>query len=401
MPDHLRCRNARTLPQKRQPASAATVMEHPGFFERAGPFPLHHVAAQLGCEVPDNADPGQMISDIRALDDAGPGHLSFIDNRKYLSQLQASRASACLVAPALAARLPATIAALQLRSPYRGFAQALALFYPEAMRPKAAMSEAGEPLIHPSARLEPGVRVEPGAVIGREAWIGAGTTIAAGAVIGYRVTVGRDSYVGPNASIIHALIGDRVIIHGGARIGQDGFGFAMGPGGHLKVPQIGRVIVQSDVEIGANSAIDRGALKDTCIGEGTKIDNLVQIGHNVVIGRHCVIVGQVGIAGSAVLEDYVVIGGQGGVAGHITIGAGAQIAGASHAKDSVPAGVRMIGTPARTLREWGREQVALKRLVAGARSSSGKGDLSEPDGATGARAGKENTQLPDADADAS
>jgi UDP-3-O-[3-hydroxymyristoyl] glucosamine N-acyltransferase len=338
-------------------------MEHPGFFERAGPFPLQTVAEHLGAELPSDAEGSLPISDIRALDDAGSGHLSFIDNRKYLPLLQSSRASACLVAPGLAGRIPAGMVRLQLRAPYRAFAQALALFYPEAVRPKAAMTEAGDPLVHPSARIEPGVRIEAGAVIGREAWIGAGTVIAAGAVIGYRVTVGRDSYVGPNASIIHALIGDRVVIHGGVRIGQDGFGFAMGPGGHLKVPQIGRVIVQSDVEIGANSAIDRGALKDTVIGEGTKIDNLVQIGHNVIIGRHCVIVGQVGIAGSATLQDFVVIGGQGGVAGHITIGTGAQIAGASHAKDSVAPGMRMIGTPARTLREWGREQVALKRLL--------------------------------------
>ena len=121
------------------------------------------------------------------------------------------------------------------------------------------------------------------------------------------------------------LIGNRVIIHTGARIGQDGFGFAMGPGGHLKVPQIGRVIVQDDVDVGANTTIDRGANRDTVIGEGTKIDNLVQIGHNVVIGRHCVIVGQVGISGSTVLEDYVVLAGQVGIAGHLRIGMGAQI----------------------------------------------------------------------------
>ena len=344
-------------------------MEHPGFFERAGPFPLLHLATRLGCELPQGIDGNQLISDIRALDEAKAGQISFIDNRKYLPQLQTTNASAVLVSPALAARVPAGIVALQLKSPYRAFAQTLALFYPEAMRPKAAMSSADEPAIHPSARIEPGVRIEPGAVIGREAWIGAGSVIAAGAVVGYRVTVGRDRYIGPNASVIHALIGDRVIIHGGVRIGQDGFGFAMGAGGHLKVPQIGRVIVQSDVEIGANSAIDRGALKDTVIGEGTKIDNLVQIGHNVVIGRHCVIVGQVGIAGSATLEDYVVIGGQGGVAGHITIGMGAQIAGASHAKDSVPAGMRMIGTPARPLREWAREQLLLRRLMGQANNS--------------------------------
>ena len=309
-----------------------------------------------------------MIADIRPLDDAGPAHLSFIDNRKYLAQLQTSRAGACLVAPALAGRVPASIIALETKTPYRAFAQGLHLFYPEAMHSKVAMAEPGAPFVHPSARIEAGVRIEPGAVIGREAWIGAGTTIAAGAVIGYRVTVGRSCFIGPGASIIHALIGDRVIVHGGVRIGQDGFGFAMGAGGHLKVPQIGRVIVQNDVEIGANSAIDRGALKDTLIGEGTKIDNLVQIGHNVVVGRHCVIVGQVGIAGSATLGDYVVVGGHGGVAGHITVGDGAQIAGASHVKDSIPAGARVVGTPAKPLRDWMREQLALERLARGSKS---------------------------------
>src|SRR5262249_41055983 len=147
----------------------------------------------------------------------------------------------CLVAPAFANRVPASVAALVMAQPYRGFALALQHFYPDAMLPKAAMARSGEPLIHPTARLEEEVRVEPGAVVGREAQIGRRTIIAAGAVIGYRVHIGRDGYVGPGASVTHALIGDRVILHAGARIGQDGFGFAMGPGGHLKVPQIGRV----------------------------------------------------------------------------------------------------------------------------------------------------------------
>jgi UDP-3-O-[3-hydroxymyristoyl] glucosamine N-acyltransferase len=240
------------------------------------------------------------------------------------------------------------------------------------------MADAGDPRVHPTARIEDGVRIEPGAVVGREAWIGAGTTIAANAVVGYRVTVGRNSYIGPAASAVHAMIGNGVIVHGGARIGQDGFGFAMGASGHLKVPQIGRVIIQDNVEIGANTAIDRGALKDTIIGEGTKIDNLVQIGHNVVIGRHCIIVGQVGIAGSAELGDFVVIGGQGGVAGHLKVGAGAQIAGASHVIADVPPNAKMAGTPAKPIRDWTRERVAVERLAA-----SAKGPVSADGGSDG------------------
>ncbi len=340
------------------------MMEHPGFFERAGPFPLRVVAEKAGATLAAGTDGEQLIYDVRPLADAAAGHLSFLDNRKYLPDAEATKAAACLIQPAFSARLPVGVTALESRAPYRGFALALQLFYPQAMRSKAAEGRAGDALIHPSARIEDGAHIEPGAIIGREAWIGSGAHIAAGAVIGYRVTIGRQTSIGPGASIIHALIGDRVVVHGGVRIGQDGFGFAMGAGGHLKVPQIGRVIVQDDVEIGANSCIDRGALKDTVIGQGTKIDNLVQIGHNAVLGRHCVIVGQVGIAGSAILEDYVVVGGQGGVAGHIRVGAGAQIAGASHVKDDVPPRARMVGTPAKPIREFAREANAVRRLAA-------------------------------------
>ncbi len=339
-------------------------MEHPGFFERAGPFALSVVAHKAGAELAADADGSQLIYDVRALADAGVGHLAFLDNRKYLTQLEVTKAAACLIQPTFAARVPAGTLAAVTKQPYRGFALAMQLFYPSAMHSKASEAKPGDPLIHPTARIEDGVRIEPGAVIGREAWIGRDTLVAAGAVIGYRVTVGRGCSIGPSASVIHALLGDRVVVHGGVRIGQDGFGFAMGAGGHIKVPQIGRVIVQDDVEIGANSCIDRGALNDTIIGAGTKIDNLVQIGHNVVVGRHCVIVGQAAIAGSAVLEDYVVMGGQSGVAGHIRIGMGAQIAGASNAKDSVPAGARMVGIPAKPIREWAREQGAIRRLAA-------------------------------------
>jgi UDP-3-O-[3-hydroxymyristoyl] glucosamine N-acyltransferase len=338
-------------------------MEHPGFFERAVPLALAELAAKVGAELAPAGDPAILIHDVRALAEAGRGHITFLDNRKYLSQLATTQAAACLIAPAFAARVPAGVAGLVMAQPYRGFALALQHFYPDALLPKTALTRLGEPPIHPTARLAEEVTVEPGAVIGREARIGRRTIIAAGAVIGYRVSIGGDGFVGPGASVTHALIGDRVILHAGVRIGQDGFGFAMGAGGHLKVPQIGRVIIKDDVEIGANSCIDRGALKDTVIGEGTKIDNLVQIGHNVVIGRHCVIAGHVGIAGSAELEDFVVMGGQSGMVGHIKIGRGAQIGGASHPKDDVAPGARMGGTPAIPLAEWARQLAVLKRLT--------------------------------------
>jgi len=163
--------------------------------------------------------------------------------------------------------------------------------------------------------------------------------------------------------LTHTLVGDRVIIHAGVKAGQDGFGFAMGRHGHMKVPQIGRVIIQDDVEIGANTTIDRGGLKDTVIGEGTKIDNLVQIGHNVVIGRHCVIVGMVGISGSAELGDFVVVGGQAGIVGHIKIASGVQIAGGSGVTHDITQAGRYGGAPAKPLVQFAREIAALKQLA--------------------------------------
>ena len=214
-----------------------------------------------------------------------------------------------------------------------------------------------------AARLEPGVVVDPYAVIGAKAEIGAGTYIGPNVAIGPEVRIGRESSIGAGASVIAALIGDRVIIHPGARIGQDGFGFAMGPRGHRKAPQIGRVIIQNDVEIGANTTIDRGANRDTIVGEGTKIDNLVQIGHNVVIGRHCVIVAQAGIAGSTVLEDFVALGGQAGVGGHLRLGAGAQLAAASATMHDIPPGEQWLGAPAVPAREAFRMHASLKQLA--------------------------------------
>lgn len=343
------------------------MMEHPGFFERAGPFTAAALADLIGAELRPGDDGRRSLSDLRPLGEAGAGHLTFVDNRKYLEHLAATKAGACIIAPAFVDRLPAGVVALVMKAPYRGFALALQAFYPTSLRPLTAGYDGREQAgpIHPTARIEAGAIIEPGAVVGREAWIGSGTTVAAGALVGYRVTIGRDCFIGPGASLTNTLLGDRVILHAGVRLGQDGFGFAMGAGGHLKVPQIGRVIIQDDVEIGANTCVDRGALKDTIIGEGTKIDNLVQIGHNVVVGRRCVIVAHAALAGSCTLEDFVVMGGQSGVAGHLTVGAGAQIAGVSHATDNVPPRARMVGTPAQPIRDWTRERMAVRRLAKG------------------------------------
>jgi UDP-3-O-[3-hydroxymyristoyl] glucosamine N-acyltransferase len=338
-------------------------MEHPGFFHRAGPFTLDRIAEASGAALADETRASAEIADIRPLDTAGAADIAFLDNPKYLPQLDTTKAAACFMQQKFLARAPSGTAVLVSPEPYRAYARALELFYPDAGTPLASVPLDNSAHIDPSAMLEADVIVEPGAVIGPEARIGSGTRIAAGAVVGYRCAIGRNSYIGPRAVVTHALIGNNVIIHAGVSIGQDGFGFAMGRQGHMKVRQIGRVIIQDWVEIGANSAVDRGALRDTVIGEGTKIDNLVQIGHNVSIGRHCVLVGQVGIAGSSVLEDFVVIGGQTGIVGHLTVGAGAQIAGNSGVTENVPRGERWGGTPAKPLRNWAREIALLKRLT--------------------------------------
>lgn len=340
-------------------------MEHPGFFTKAGPFRLKDIAEGTDSVLAEGADPELEITDILPLDEAGGNHLSFFDNMKYLDRLAKTKAGACFLSKRFVEKAPSNLSVLLSEQAYRSFALALVMFYPESLDPVTATPDGsgGAGFIHPDAKLEEGVVVEPGAVVGSEAQIGAGTRIVAGAVIGGRVCIGRNCIIGPNVSVIHSVIGNRVRLHSGVCVGQDGFGFAMSGEGHLKVPQIGCVVIQDDVEIGANTAIDRGALRDTIIGEGTKIDNLCQIGHNVVIGRHCVIAGQTGIAGSTELEDFVVMGGQVGVVGHIKIGKGAAIAATSNVNRDVPPGSTWGGTPAKPMRIWFRELAILRKMA--------------------------------------
>lgn len=357
------------------------MMAEPKFFPQAGAISLGEVARLAGVPVPPGIDPDRRFEEAASLDRAGPATIAYMDNPRYAEALAGTQAGLVLVARRFAGRAPSSSVELVVGEPYRVFAAVLAQLYPSATRPRSAFAAEGVShgaIVHPTARIEHGATIDPGAVVGPHAEIGAGSVVCANAVIGPQCRIGRDCSIGPGATLANALVGNRVIVHAGVRIGQDGFGFAMGPRGHAKVPQIGRVVIQDDVEIGANTAIDRGSSRDTVIGEGTKIDNLVQIGHNVVIGRHCVIVAQVGISGSATLEDYVVIGGQVGVVGHVRIGMGAQIAASSNVNGDVPAGARWGGTPAKPVRDWFREITAVKMLAS--RRVSAKDDPDKEQG---------------------
>jgi UDP-3-O-[3-hydroxymyristoyl] glucosamine N-acyltransferase len=330
----------------------------PRFFARTGPHPVGAVAAACGAEVP--ADAVLSLHGVAPLQSAGPREVSFLDNRRYAPALETTRAGAVIVHPDVLAKVPPTTVPLLTREPYLGWARVAALFHP--LPPLRAG-------MHPSAVVELGAEIDataeigPLAVIGAGARIGPGCRIGAGAVIGAGVVLGADCRVGANASISHALLGARVYVYPGARIGQEGFGFATTERGFVTVPQLGRVILEDDVEVGANSTIDRGSAQDTVIGAGSRLDNLVQIGHNVRLGRCCVIVSQAGISGSTVLDDFVMIGGQGGLTGHLRIGRKARIGAQAGVMADVAAGTEVVGSPAMPVREFFRQVAALRRLA--------------------------------------
>ena len=318
------------------------------------------VAAAVGGTVDGDAE--SRVQRIAGLDSADEQSLSFFGNARYAADAGTTRAAVVFVTEALAGGVAHVPARILVEAPQEAILSALSLFY------RPARVDSG---VHPSAvvgadvQLALGVAIGPRVVLDAAVRIGAGTQLGAGVSVGAGVQIGADCVLHPNVTVYAgATIGDRVRIHAGAVIGSDGFGYVFRDGAHQKIPHVGRCVIESDVEIGANTTIDRGSVDDTVIGAGTKIDNLVHIGHNVRIGQLCLIMAQVGIAGSARIGNGVILAGQAGLGGHITIGAGARIGGQSGVFGNVPAGETWSGYPARPHRESLRAQAAVQRLPA-------------------------------------
>lgn len=321
---------------------------------------LAQICAKAGLDLANPADAGFVVQDVAPLDVASAEHLAFLDNKKYRDQFAHTKAGAVIIHPDMIPLAPSGVRLLLSKTPYKAYALAAQAFYPDA-KPAAGISDMAR--IHPTAKIAEGVTIGDFVVIGANVEIGENSWIESHAVIGDGVRLGKNCRVGLHASVTHAVIGNNVRLYTGVRIGQDGFGFAIDPSGFVKVPQLGRVVMGDFIEIGANACIDRGASGDTMIGSGTWIDNLVQIGHNVKLGRGCVIVSQCGIAGSTELGDFVVLGGQVGVAGHLKIGSMAKVAAKSGVTKDIPPKEEWMGYPAMPMKKFLRQTVTLNHMT--------------------------------------
>jgi len=328
------------------------------FFEDLGPASVRELAELTGASLADGDHGGLVVGSVAPLDQAGPADVSFYADKRYAADLTTTKAGACFIAPNQADKAPAGVIRLITSEPLVAYAAAAARLHRARQLPPGQM-------VHPSAALEDDVILAPGVIIGPGVTIGRGSQIGAGAVIGVGVAIGRDCQIGPNAVIGFSLIGDRVRILSGAVIGEQGFGVAGGKAGAIDVPQLGRVILQDGVTVGANSCIDRGAYGDTVIGENTKIDNLVQVGHNCHIGRSCVLAAHTGISGSTTVGDGVRFGGRAGIADHLNIGDGAQVMAAAGLMHDIPAGQTWGGIPAVPGRQWFRQVAWLNKVSQG------------------------------------
>lgn len=330
------------------------------FFRRSGPFGLGDLARHIGADMPCDASPDFSIHGLAALEKAENGEVSVFSEAQHRDSFQNSHASVVVTNNALSKHEHNGTMLLLCENPRLAFAQIAHLFYPRNVPTSGIHPQAQ---IDPTARIGAGTYVGAGAVVGSDVTIGDRCRIDCNAVIEESVVIGDDCDVGANTSISHAVIGNRVRIATNCSIGGEGFGFVPGPKGLLRVPQLGRVLIEDDVEIGGNCAVDRGAMDDTVIGRGTAIDNLVQIAHNVRIGKYCVIAGQAGVAGSTTIGDFVMIGGQVAVKDHVTIGAHTRIAGKSGVMRDVGEKQSVAGVPAVPVREWHRQTLALEKLT--------------------------------------
>lgn len=335
-------------------------MPDPRFYQRKGPFSLNELCELTGATLLDVSKGSVTINDVQTLQSAHPDSVAVFHNRKYMDAFLGTQAGACFVEEAFVEKASSSLVCLVTDKPYRAYAKALAAFYPESVPSPFISPEAH---IDPTAKIGSNCTIEAGVVIRARAEIGDNTRILAHAVINEGVMIGKNCHIDVNVYVSHALIGNNVKIYPNSTIGKTGFGFDMDASGYIPVPQVGRVLIEDNVEIGANCNIDRGSLEDTKIGTGSRIDSLVQFGHNVKLGKGCVIVSQVGIAGSTVLGDYVIAAGQAGIAGHLKIGDGARIAAKAGLMRDVAAGETVIGAPAVPFKQWQKQIVTLERLV--------------------------------------
>jgi UDP-3-O-[3-hydroxymyristoyl] glucosamine N-acyltransferase len=319
------------------------------------PFTAAEIAAHIQGQV--EGDGSVLLTGLAPADCCKPGHLTFAENETYFARAEQSEASAILVGDNFTSLKKVLIRVSNARA---AWAKVLALFFPRPTFP---------PGIHPmaviaaSSQIDSSAHIGPGCVIGENVRIGPRSVLQGGNHVGAECVLSEDVQLFPNVTLYpRTQIGNRVSIHAGSVIGSDGFGYVFDAGVHRKIPQIGDVIIHDDVEIGTNVTIDRGALGSTVIGKGTKIDNLVQIAHNVVIGEHCLICALVGIAGSVQLGNYVTLAGQVGLTGHLKIGNQVTIAAQSGVKDNIPDGEKWFGSPARPARETKRQWIALQQL---------------------------------------
>ena len=304
-----------------------------------------------------HGDATAMLTGFATATDAKPGDLTFAEKEEFFLAAENSAATAIIAGKDAVSTKKVVI---RVANPRVAFAKALAIFFPE---PKFAAGVHPTAVIAPSAQVDPTAHIGPHCVVGERVTLGANVVLQSGNAIGADSALGEETNLFPNVTIYpRTQIGKRVRIHAGAAIGPDGFGYVLDGGFHRKVPQIGNVVIGDDVEIGANVTIDRGALGSTVIGKGTKIDNLVQIGHNVQVGEHCIIIAQVGIAGSTKLGNYVILAGQAGVGGHLTIGNQVTVGAQSGVMSNIPDGGKWLGAPAQPDKEFKRQVIALRYL---------------------------------------